>query len=454
MSSLENQFPIKVAMDMGPDGAMVEDPRDKDRFLTARSGDHLVHEFQCDLCHFRNIQNLDPNVKGAAEDYLLMMCIRRANLDALWSREPATIEHNRRDVMKTIAKGKMLGLQCGSLFHVKRGYRLYDDFNMALAATMMYRSLDAGKNDTYVQFNTVRSMRAASGNYWRAAAQKGEISVMMRGQQKLTSSSSPTNSIWFENFMLGFHKRVGDVNRPDKAISIELMIAMMNRFEAQWQAAQGNRLEEKAVIFPALFAVSAYVASLRGEEVPLLDLEHTRDKTYLGLSHPTTPHVVLTLSGRFKNEVGDLKYHLPVVQRTSSGLEIRIWLERMLNWYGPDRKGYVFRNSAGHRVTCGYYAQVILGVIKQIQDSDRPEEKGIVEPSCDVFEEFGMSRSFRRGSDTRALAAKVPQATIDLVNRWRTTERAKGKTAHLTMSQHYSDVRLLLDLYLPYSRAL
>ncbi len=136
--------------------------------------------------------------------------------------------------------------------------------------------LDPGRNDKFVQFNTVRSLRAAASNYWKASCLGNEISVLMRGQTKLTASSSPTNSICFENFMLGFHKRVGDISRPDKAVSIELMCAMMRRFEEEWKSAAGNRDKEKTVLFPALFALVAYVASLRGEEVPLMDLEQTR----------------------------------------------------------------------------------------------------------------------------------------------------------------------------------
>ncbi len=81
-----------------------------------------------------------------------------------------------------------------------------DDCNMSLAAVMMHRSLDLGKNDTFVQFNTVRSMRAAVSNYWKVLAPRDEMTVLMRGQMKLISSSSPTNSSWFESFMLGYHK--------------------------------------------------------------------------------------------------------------------------------------------------------------------------------------------------------------------------------------------------------
>jgi hypothetical protein len=49
--------------------------------------------FQCDLCHFRNIQKRDPGREDPADIFLLTM-IRRANLDAFWSRKSSTVSHN------------------------------------------------------------------------------------------------------------------------------------------------------------------------------------------------------------------------------------------------------------------------------------------------------------------------------------------------------------------------
>ena len=71
-------FPIKRTYD--EDG--VELPRDDDewRFKCARDGDHLTTPFQCDLCHFRNIQGRDP-LAHSDKDCLLLEFIRRANLD-------------------------------------------------------------------------------------------------------------------------------------------------------------------------------------------------------------------------------------------------------------------------------------------------------------------------------------------------------------------------------------
>ncbi len=66
------------------------DPADDQRYLQARNGDNLVTPFQCDLYHFRNLMQHDP-VEGLPQDMRLLKLIRRANLDALWSREPGTV---------------------------------------------------------------------------------------------------------------------------------------------------------------------------------------------------------------------------------------------------------------------------------------------------------------------------------------------------------------------------
>jgi hypothetical protein len=53
---------------------------DQERFKLARDGDHLMCPFQCDGCHFQNLKKRAP---GASDtDGVLLLCIRRANLDA------------------------------------------------------------------------------------------------------------------------------------------------------------------------------------------------------------------------------------------------------------------------------------------------------------------------------------------------------------------------------------
>jgi hypothetical protein len=68
-------------------------PKDALRFKTARDGDHLVTPFQCHLCHFQILTLRNPS-ESNHKDALLLCCLIRANLDALWSRESSTVDSN------------------------------------------------------------------------------------------------------------------------------------------------------------------------------------------------------------------------------------------------------------------------------------------------------------------------------------------------------------------------
>jgi len=240
---------------MDPDGEGIVDEKDAGRLLKARAGDHFMCQFQRDLCHFRNIQRRDPVIRNV-KDSLSLRCIRRANLDAMWAREPTTVGENLREVKKLLEKGSLLGYAPESLVVPAGPFPLRDDQLMSVASTMMLRLLDAGENKPCVQYNTVPPMRSAVPNQWRASLYGQTASAMIRGTTKLITSTCPTNDEWFERFMSGNHKRVGDVSRPDLAISIEVMVALMVRFERLWILADGDGTSEEKVLFPALFAIS------------------------------------------------------------------------------------------------------------------------------------------------------------------------------------------------------
>ena len=84
---LDKLFRFEVTDEDGFDWRPAEE---RQRHLHAREGDHLLTPFQCDLCMFRNFQGRDP-LKADAKDDLLLCCIRRANLDAVWGRETHTV---------------------------------------------------------------------------------------------------------------------------------------------------------------------------------------------------------------------------------------------------------------------------------------------------------------------------------------------------------------------------
>jgi hypothetical protein len=69
----------------------------------------------------------------------------------------------------------------------------------------------------------------------------------------------------------------------------------------------------------------------------------------------------------------------------------------------------------------------------------------------DVFERYGVSRSFRRGSNTHAINQGVSEADINRNNGWSKLEKAQGRTPILRMQAHYAEVLLLLPTLLRYS---
>jgi|SaaInl85LU_5_DNA_1037374.scaffolds.fasta_scaffold15347_4 hypothetical protein len=72
---------------------LLQDEVEKNRYRRGRNGDRLMTTFECDLCHFRNLNKRDPDYTSG-KDRLTMTAIRRANLDAFWARESSTVKGN------------------------------------------------------------------------------------------------------------------------------------------------------------------------------------------------------------------------------------------------------------------------------------------------------------------------------------------------------------------------
>ena len=446
---------------MDEDGLVVETETDVNRFKFGRAGDHFMTMFQCDLCHFRNIKKSDPRDNDVM-DTCAMRNIRRANLDALWSREPTTVRTNLAQVRKMCAYGEdRLGFETKDVLPVMGPFPVRDDCGMRVAALSTERSLDRGMNEATVQFGTVRRFRSAFSNMWHASVAGGLDAVAVRDTARLTVSSCPTFSDWYERFGLGLHKRMGDHIIQDKAISVEVMVELMRNFEVDWNRSvnlgeSDGKLSK--ILFPALFSVVAYVLGLRGEEVPLMDLSGTLKHFSRAVSMvpdsdgQERAHAVVALLGRFKGEKGEKHHYMVTVLKTKSGLEPAKWIGRALNWYSERgiSNGPMFRNKLGARAKVKEFEGPIFDGLYRIQ-RERPD---LIDPLVDVGGEYGMSRSHRRGSDSRAMAERIPEDAINLNNRWRKFEKAKGKRPTLKMTEHYADIQLLLPMFLVYSRSM
>jgi hypothetical protein len=92
-----DRFLVRLTKD--DEGNLLVNEEDTLRFAVARPGNHLFCPFQCEICHFRNVQGRYPLVgSGLLGDVELLKCLRRVNLDAFWSREPSTVSQQLRKI--------------------------------------------------------------------------------------------------------------------------------------------------------------------------------------------------------------------------------------------------------------------------------------------------------------------------------------------------------------------
>ena len=325
---------------------------------------------------------------------------------------------------------------------------------MGLAVCMLRRSLDTGKNERTIQFATTQKMKSSYANVWRASINGNIGAVAVRDTAKMTYSSCPTHGEWFERFTRGMHERMGDKVIQDLGITIEQMHALMNRYEDRWVTAGENRVVQKGILFPALLSVVAFCCALRGEELPLMRLFETQAHLKEAMEHPTMPHVIVVLMGRMKNEVSENNHIMPLVMITKTGIQPGKWIQRMVKWYADDgiTTGWVFRNRRNEteKAAASEYEDDILGELENVQRST----VNIIGEHVRVYDEFGVSRSFRRGSDAHALNQEVSSIDIEINNRWRSIDNAGGKAPRLRMIHHYSELRALLKSRLRYSASL
>lgn len=432
---------------MDEDGVMVvNDPDDSWRFVCARDGNNLVTSFQCDLCHFRNLMKRDP-ITNLAQDLRLLKLIRRANLDALWSREPGTVYNTLLSSRQGARIAASLNF-AGMLFRPMGPFPLDDTFGMGAAIVMLQISLQPGRYDKHVQFSTVRKFRSGFSNVYQASAEGQAAMVMAKDMRKLTVTKCPTYCEFFERFMRGMHKRMGEIVRPDHALSLEVLLQIFKTLELEWT---DPHIDWFSLAMEGAFYLIAFCCALHGEEVPLTDLYGVSAHWEAGQTNPTK-HVVVALLGRFKGETGESYHVMPLVDVTDRGLEPRKWIGRLLMLYENNgtRHGPFFRHPDGTRRKAGTFENKFFERLEHVKTT-HPHLLASIE---DISEEFGISRSFWRGATSEAVNAGVPPDVIDANNRWRRVHQAGAKAPSMTMREHYTDVRLTLNHRLRFSKAL
>jgi hypothetical protein len=269
-------------------------------------------------------------------------------------------------------------------------FSLDDSAGMGLAICILLRLLDPGKTEDTIQFSTARYLRSVFSNIYHASAEhQTGMAVMARGTTKIYVTDCPSYSYWFERFMQGVHKRMGEEVRSDYALSVQVLHQILANLERRWLDATAPA-RRKEVVKIAFFLVVQFCLGLRGEEVVKLDVAGFLTYFESGRDHAQDPHVMIPLMGRFKGETGERWHLLPLVWKTRSGIEAGVWAGRMRELLQERQRlhGFVFANARGKQAKAAVYEPRFFEQLNYV----RTRHPALFPPGMDIEDDFGLSR--------------------------------------------------------------
>ena len=119
---------------------------------------------------------------------------------------------------------------------------------------------------------------------------------------------------------------------------------------------------------------------------------------------------------------------------TDSGINILRWVERLVEDREEEGRtqGPAFCNSWGQIADSYTYEAGLIERLCMVQAANPT----IIPPDVDIYEQFGISRSFRRGATSVARIRGVDDKVVRLINRWREFESARGRRPAMPMQKH------------------
>jgi hypothetical protein len=300
-----------------------------------------------------------------------------------------------------------------------------DKTNAGGVAVILCHSLDPGRTEDTIQFETVRKMKSLMVNTAQAAAGfDGKPAVGGSEGKPYIITGDRVFHDWFDRSMRGMQNRMGDNFQQDLGLTADIMVKLLERLELEWKVTGKDGEERLWIIQLGVFCLAGYARALRGEEITKIELGGVR-KYFVDGGTSATPHVMFTLVGRFKGEQGERHHMMPFDAITGSGLEVRKWVERLIQV--KEKRcvvtGFMFTRQDRSRAKSSDFEMDIADRLIWVQN----HYPGVIPREVDIYAHFGVSRSFRRGATTQSLIVGLTEATIDANTRWQKVEWANEK---------------------------
>jgi hypothetical protein len=199
--------------------------------------------------------------------------------------------------------------------------------------------------------------------------------------------------------------------------------------------------------------MGGFCTGLRGEEMLLVDMLGTDTSVRrLMKGGASDPHFKFVIIGRTKGVQQDGKmFAIPCVEVTKgTGLRPGVWVRRLMDMkrLAGETHGKVFVRKLRPAKLMEFEAD-FYGVLEEVQATTDLISKEI----C-VRDEYGLSRSLRRGVTAHSKNMRIDKELRDAINRWGKEANTKLGVARLDMGDTYTTLESIMPLILEFSRAL
>ena len=381
------------------------------------------------------------------------MHIRHENLYAFWSGSPATVAQNKYRVRRSIKDlNEELGIT-DAPFYDNGPYPNYDSEGYTVAYSVLLASKRSGRYEkTYSQWQTIRHVKGAIGNYERTSS-GGFALVDDENGLSQHFQDGGSSSKWYRRFAAGCKARMGSVVKKNLALGIKLILKVLDKIDEKmaFEDENNNSTERDRWVIAGAYIAISFVLSLRGNEGFMMDIKELMKNQSLekGL-------VWIILSGIIKGESTPMLHQLRSVPVTSSGINIELWRDRLIAVHteagrteGPaicDTDGYLMSNTAANEL----FWTALEEVYWEAPDSFPKDIRSVK----DIKTHINIYRSLRRSSNSRAISEGVMKTDIDIVERWRNEQASKGQAPSEAMHIGYADQELLNKCFERYTRSM
>ena len=386
--------------------------RNQNRFRFARNGDDLLISFECDWCMFHKLFRRSPSSSSrtliSEQDAFAVTCIRQINLDAFWSRAPSTVSSNAAKIREGLAISERLGLTGPYL--APGPLPPFDHCGYEVALQMVVALLKAGRYaSSHKRWDTIRGLRSAYSNQVRSSRIANQMCLSLadgKGASYNHLSVEPCGSLWFQRFMTGCRKRMGQDWRPNRAISNPLMNELLTGVETKVKDCLTLDEQERWLLAGGYFCI-CYDLSLRSPGGLMVDLEGLHQ-----FNPPGRPTTIVTLLGRVKGEHHSRQHLLTSVNVTDSGINVHQWVQGILtvHRFHLREKGPAFISPEENQATTSEMNEMFLEVLSDIFEAQPDLFSPDIKNAADLGDKYNVFRSFRRGSESRAVAQKLSEA--------------------------------------------